>query len=195
MMIRSSAVAIALAMAGSAAWAQTPAPLAFAAPQTDSAGRLVVSSADFADGGAIPLDNSGYGASRSPALSWTAGPAGTRSYALMVEDAEAVRDGLPILHWMVYNIPVGVAALPEGVPAGADLDQPVRLSQGPNVAGQPAYRGPHPPSGEHHYHVEVFALDVMLPPIAGRNALVDAMRGHVLAKGELIGRFAKPADH
>ena len=115
---------------------------------------------------------------------------------MLIEDSDAQRDGAPILHWFVYDLSAKVHTLPAGVPAGASLTEPVALMQGPNSAGQNAYRGPHPPQtskGPHHYHVEVFALDAVLPAVLDRPSLAKAMAGHVLAQGELVGLFTAPA--
>jgi Raf kinase inhibitor-like YbhB/YbcL family protein len=149
--------------------------------------RLKVSSATFPPNGVIPLDNSAYGKSISPQLSWSGAPAGTRSYVVLAEDPDA-GSPKPFVHWVVYDVPAAsrgfaAAALPAGAVAGA------------NGSGKSGYRGPHPPpDGDHHYHFQVFALDrqLGLKPGADRDAVVEAMRGHVLAEGEVVGRFRKP---
>ena len=149
--------------------------------------KLKVTSATFPANGVIPLDNSAYGKNISPQLSWSGAPAGTRSYVVLAEDPDA-GSPKPFVHWVVYDVPAsakgfGVNALPPGAVAGA------------NGSGKSGYRGPHPPpDGDHHYHFEVFALDRPLALKAGadRDAVVQAMRGHVLAEGELVGRFRKP---
>jgi Raf kinase inhibitor-like YbhB/YbcL family protein len=152
-----------------------------------SAHRLKVTSATFPANGVIPFDNSGYGKSLSPQLSWSGAPAGTRSFVVLAEDPDA-GSPKPFVHWVVYDVPPaskGFAA--NALPAGAVA--------GTNGAGKPGYRGPHPPpDGFHHYHFEVFALDrrLGLKPGADRDAVVAAMRGHVLAEGETIGLFRKP---
>lgn len=187
----------ALTLAGSAlAQAASPAappPLLNSMPELAAPKTLKVTSAEFTDGGVIPMEVSGYGASKSPSLKIAGAPQKTRSYTILMEDSDAQRDGMPILHWFVYNAP---AAIPAGVPAGASLTEPVKLMQGPNVSGQAAYRGPHPPQpakGPHHYHIEVYALDAELPAgLADRTALAAAMQGHVLAQGELVGQFTAP---
>ena len=98
---------------------------------------------------------------------------------------------------MVWNIPGSVTSLREGLESLDRLQDPMGLRQGPNTAaGNVGYKGPRPPESDpaHHYHFEVFALDQMLALRAGANRedLVKAMRGHVLAKGELIGLFQRP---
>jgi Raf kinase inhibitor-like YbhB/YbcL family protein len=191
--------ATALSVLGTA-WAQAPAPaapapkpvLAGALPEAASSKTLTVSSADFKADGMIPMANSGWGGGVSPALSWTK-VAGAKSYVMLMEDADAARNGLPIQHWLVADIPGDAAMLPEGLMGASSA-----ISQGKNVAGKNAYQGPHPPIGAmaHHYYFQVFALDKTTGLMPGweRPAILDAMKGHVLAKGELVGLAAAPAD-
>jgi Raf kinase inhibitor-like YbhB/YbcL family protein len=153
-----------------------------AAPAT-----LKIASPQFAAGGRIPLQASAYGANVSPALTWPAPPRGTQSLALIVEDPDASPDK-PFVHWVVYGMP----ATARGMTAGAT---PPGSADGTNGTGKTGYHGPHPPpNGDHHYHFQLFALDQKPPlrPGADRDALVAAMRGHVLAKGDLVGLFRKP---
>jgi Raf kinase inhibitor-like YbhB/YbcL family protein len=158
---------------------------------------LKVSSTAFGEGATIPATYSSYGQNASPPLRWTAGPRGTQSYAILAEDSDASTTPLPVIHWVVWNIPATVTALREGLEALDRLEDPMGLRQGPNTAaGSVGYKGPRPPEGDspHHYHFEVFALDqvVTLHVGANREELVKAMQGHVLAKGELIGLFKRP---
>jgi Raf kinase inhibitor-like YbhB/YbcL family protein len=175
--------------------AQTPAaapPLLNSRPELKAPMTLGLMSRTIVNNGTIPLDNSAYGASRSPDLMVMKAPSTAKSFVYVIEDPDSQRGGLPILHWLAYNAP---ALVPPAVPAGAEIKDPVVLMQGPNTAGQPAYRGPHPqPGAPHHYHFEAFALDTTLPPgIADRDALAKAMAGHVLAQGEMVGVFTAPA--
>jgi Raf kinase inhibitor-like YbhB/YbcL family protein len=149
--------------------------------------RLKVSSSAFADHGRIPQDVSAYGRNVSPALSWSGAPAGTRSFVVVAEDPDAPGPK-PFEHWVVYNIPGEARGVPAGgLPAGAVA--------GRNSTGKTGYWGPHPPAGgDHHYHFEVFALDrpLNLRRDGGREEVLAAMRGHVLAEGETVGLFRKP---
>ena len=159
---------------------------------------LTVSSTAFSQGGAIPDLYSSYDQNASPPLRWTEGPRGTQSYAILAEDPDASTTPLPVVHWVVVeHSRHAVTALREGLESLDRLEDPMGLRQGPNTAaGSVGYKGPRPPAGDppHHYHFEVFALDQMLDLRAGANRedLVKAMRGHVLAKGELIGLFKRP---
>lgn len=146
---------------------------------------IVVSSADIGPNGHIAAGNTAYGQNRSLALRWPAVP-GVRTWAVILEDPDAPGPA-PFVHWLVWNIPGGVTRLAQGaLPPGA--------VQGRNGHDAVGYWGPHPPSGVHRYHIEVFALDasLALPAGADRDALAAALRGHVIAKGEILGLVAAP---
>ena len=148
--------------------------------------KLTVTSPAFSPGGDIPFENTQYRGNVFPGLAWIAGPAGTKSYVVIMQDTDAMVRGAPILHWTMMNIPATVTKLDAAMttpPAGAQ--------NGPNIRGanQP-YMGPRTPAGpKHRYHLQVFALDTALPADAGATyaALTAAMKDHVLASGEVIG--------
>ena len=155
---------------------------------------IQLSSPAFAAGAAIPLRHSAYGDGVSPAIAWGALPEGTRSLVLMMEDPDA-SSARPYVHWLAWNIDPALRTLPEGIPRGAELAQPVALRQGSNTRDIVGYFGPRPPgSRPHHYHFQLFALDTRLdlPGGADRRALLAAINGHVLAKGDLVGLFGRP---
>ena len=146
--------------------------------------KLTVTSPAFQHGADIPFENTQYRGNRFPGLQWTAGPAGTRSYAIIMQDTDAVVRGGPILHWTMFNI--SGTSLEAGMTTA-----PAPAAHGPNIRGanQP-YMGPRTPAGpKHRYHLQVFALDTTLAPDAGAtyDTLVAAMKDHVLASGEVIG--------
>ncbi len=120
------------------------------------------------------------GADVNPPFSFGGFPAGTVSLALIVDDPDAPKG--PWVHWLVWNIPPGGIA-EDSVPG----------IEGTNSWGRQSWGGPCPPRGEHHYHFRVYALDTMLalPPGSSRAELEAAMRGHVLATGELVGRYGR----
>ena len=126
------------------------------------------------------------GGNISPNLSWTRGPAGTQSYAVLSEGVDVV-DGHPVIHWVMYNIPSTTTALPEHVPAEMRLEDGAMQIK---LRGTAGYYGPKaPPGATRWYHFEVFALDTKLnldPATADRQAVVNAMKNHVLASGEII---------
>lgn len=149
---------------------------------------LTVTTPSWPDGGDIPFANTQYRTNTFPGLSWTAGPAGTKSYAIIMQDPDASRNDQPILHWTMYNLPASVTKLdsdmtPDAKPAGS--------SYGPNVRGEAQpYMGPHtPPGPKHHYHLQVFALDATLSadPAMSYESLTGQMQGHILASGEVVG--------
>ncbi|RCW65230.1 YbhB/YbcL family Raf kinase inhibitor-like protein [Pseudorhodoferax soli] len=166
-------------------------PLAMEREETRAAGTLQVGSASIAPQGTIPLRHSEYADGVSPQLRWTP-VAGAKSYALIMEDPDA-RPVTPFVHWLAWNIPAGVTQLPEGLQEQLRLTEPEGVLQGTTTRGAPGYYGPKPPVMDppHRYHFQVFALDrtLELPPAADRDQLLAAMRGHVLAKGVLVGSF------
>lgn len=171
--------------------------LAMARPETQAAGTIAVRSEDFRARGPIPMTFSAYGQDISPALSWSALPAGTRSVALLMEDPDA-GVGNPFVHWVAWNIAPSMTALPEAVPGSPQVPSLGNLRQGRNTRGTVGYFGPRPPVGEkpHRYHFQLFALDNVLNLVPGssREQLLQAMQNHVLAKGEIVGTYgqAKP---
>ncbi|MYM66987.1 YbhB/YbcL family Raf kinase inhibitor-like protein [Pseudoduganella sp. FT55W] len=110
-----------------------------------------------------------------------------------MEDPDAPNK--PFVHWLAWNIPAGVTSLPEGLQEQPHLTQPDGVLQGRTTRGSIGYFGPRPPVGDppHHYHVQIFALDSLLPLGWGadRDQLLQAIQGHVLAKGEILGRYAQ----
>jgi Raf kinase inhibitor-like YbhB/YbcL family protein len=142
-----------------------------------------LTSADFASGW-IPDEFTCHGAGISPPLAWSAPPAGTRSFALIITDPDA--PGRTFTHWTLYDLPAETQALAEGLPAQGQLANGAR--QGRNDFGRIGYGGPCPPGGSaHHYVFALYALDAKLnlPPGATRTQIKSAMQGHVLARGEL----------
>jgi Raf kinase inhibitor-like YbhB/YbcL family protein len=113
---------------------------------------------------------------------------------VMMEDPDVGHDP-PFVHWTIYDLPPDVTELREGVPGQPRLLLPDGALQGRNDRGSIGYFGMRPPKGDpaHHYHVQVFALDTKLglPHGASRTQLLDAMSGHVLGKGELVGTYKR----
>ena len=152
-------------------------------------GTLHVRSAVFDGGGMIPTRYTCDGVDVSPSLAWEGVPLGTKSLALICDDPDAPRGTW--VHWVLFNLPADTAALPESVPARRNLDNGAR--QGKNDFGKWGYGGPCPPNGTHRYHFKIYALDRMLNLDADtkKAQLVKAMKGHILAEGELVGRYAR----
>jgi len=171
----------------------TNVPLALKRPETEAKGQMTVSSPSFAANGMMNERYTEYADGVSPALSWKA-VAGAKSYVIIAEDPDA-KPALPFVHWVMWNIPANVTSVPEGVQEQARLSDPDGVLQGLTTRGSPGYYGPKPPPGEaaHRYHFQVMALDTMLdvPFGADRDQVLAAMKGHVLAKGEIVGKYAQ----
>ena len=192
-MYRSLTTACAVTLLSSSlAFAQAPPPetevgigsLALTTVPANGGAKLTVTSPAFKQMADIPFENTQYQGNKFPGLEWTAGPAATKSYVVIMQDTDGMMRGAPILHWTMYNI------------SGTKLDAgmtapPAGATYGPNIRGaNQAYMGPRTPAGpKHRYHLQVFALDTTLGADAGASfeALTAAMKGHVLASGEVIG--------
>jgi len=150
-----------------------------------------VTSSAFKEGERIPKEYTGEGKDQSPPLAWSGVPTGVKSFALVCEDPDAPR-GIWV-HWVMFNLSPNVQELPAAVPTtSAVLDG---ASQGTNDFDKVGYGGPMPPRGQtHRYYFIVYALDTKLDMKAGstrRQDLLDAMKGHVLAQGQLMGTFGR----
>ncbi len=150
---------------------------------------LSITSTAFAAGQPIPPLYSCRGKNISPPLAWSGAPATTKSFGLILDDPDAPSG--TYVHWVIYNIPAASKGLPESVPGSVKLGD--GSLQGTNSSGGTGYTGPCPPSGTHHYHFKVYALDAVLSLSSGatKEQLLAAMQGHILAQGELVGTFSK----
>ncbi len=153
--------------------------------------KLSVTSTTVQDGKAVPVEHTGDGKDESPAISWSKASAQVKAYALTCEDPDA--PGGTWFHWIVFNMPAATTSLKAGVDKVAKL--PDGSSQGTNDFGKLGYNGPAPPKGsEHHYHYKVFGLDgkLKLKPGCDKKEFYDAIKGHVLAQGQLTGLYKRP---
>jgi Raf kinase inhibitor-like YbhB/YbcL family protein len=144
----------------------------------------------FRDGESIPRQYTGDGKDISPPLQWTDTPAGTKSFAVIADDPDAPRGTW--VHWVLYNLPATINDLTEGVPTQEVLANGAK--QGTNDFGKIGYGGPAPPKGKaHRYFFKLYALDdsLNLQPGATKDQLLAAMKGHVLAEGQLMGTYAR----
>jgi Raf kinase inhibitor-like YbhB/YbcL family protein len=127
------------------------------------------------------------GENHNPAVTWTKGPSGTQSYAIIMGDASVDRPE-PVVHWVIYNIPSTAERVAENQPKEAELGN--GAEQGLNFGNTVGYIGPKLAVGEtHQYHIQVFALNTRLklePAKTDRADIVQAMKGHVLASGDLV---------
>jgi Raf kinase inhibitor-like YbhB/YbcL family protein len=142
---------------------------------------LEITSPAFVNEGYIPKKYTCEGDDISPPINVKNLPNGTKSLALIVEDPDTARGTLT--HWTVYNIDPGMYIRENSVPG----------TQAVSDLNRTGYGGPCPPTGMHRYFFKVFALDrkLSLPEGTSRKELELAMGGHVLGKGELMGRYAK----
>lgn len=156
-------------------------------PAVNPPAPLVVTSTAFADGGPIPAEFTCDGEDVSPPLAWSGAPSGTRSFAIIVDDPDAPKGTW--VHWVVYDLPATTTSLARD--ASGELPEPAR--HGKNGWGDAAWGGACPPSGRHHYVHRVYALDAMtgLTGSPTRAQLDAAMKGHILAAGELVGTYQK----
>ncbi len=160
---------------------------------------ITVTSSAFDHHGRVPLANSAYGDNTSIDLSWSNLPAGTVQLAVICDDPKVVELGMmptPFVHWVAYNIPASASGLPAGLPTDAEVSGVAGLNgmiNGLNGTRRPGYFGPRPPdNGQlHAYHFRVYAIDADLGLDAGLNKdqLLEAIDGHVLATGMLMGHY------
>ena len=151
---------------------------------------MQIKSKSISPGGEFPKRETCDGQNTSPQLAWSGAPPGTRSFALILDDPDA--PGGTFTHWMVWSIPAGTHEFPENLPKTAELADGAR--QGRNDFGKVGYGGPCPPPGKpHRYFFRLLALD-NAPAVkagAGREELERALQGHILGRGELMGRYAR----
>ena len=147
---------------------------------------LTVTSQDFVNGEPLPRSATKDGESIPPIIAWSMVPEGTRSIVLICEDPDAPLPE-PFAHWLVYGIPAAQTMLDESTRAAA--------REGKNSNLQVGYAAAAPPRGHgiHHYHFQVFALDteLVLNSGVGRHELVESLRGHVIAWGEVVGTYER----
>lgn len=141
----------------------------------------------FPEGGAIPKVYTCDGANQPPALKWSGQPPETKSFAIIVDDPDAPSG--TFTHWLLYDIPPAVHSLPEHV-------SPTVGISGKNDSGHTGYMGPCPPEGHgpHRYFFRVYALNVPslgLPQGAKRADVERALKGHVLAESQYMGRYER----
>lgn len=154
--------------------------------KTDS---LDIKSNSFNGNGYIPSKYSCDAENISPSFEWSGEHGNTKTYVLICDDPDA--PAKVWVHWVVFNIPSTVLKLDENIPLGENAIG--GAIQGTNDSGDIGYSGPCPPSGTHHYHFRVYALDCSLSLKAGasRDDVDAAMKDHILAQGEIIGLYKR----
>jgi Raf kinase inhibitor-like YbhB/YbcL family protein len=146
-------------------------------------GKMTIVSPAFSKGGNIPSRFTCDGGNTSPPLQISGVPAEAKTLVLIVDDPDA--PGGLFTHWLVWNIAPQINSIAEGAPP--------KGAHGTNDFGKSGYGGPCPPSGAHRYYFRIFALDRELDLRSGakRHQLEAAMKGHVVAQGELMGRYSR----
>ena len=147
--------------------------------------KLQLTSDAFKHGQPIPTQYTCDGADQTPALHWSDPPAGTRSFALVIDDPDAPSG--TFRHWGVFDIPATARSIGGGQKLGTEVS---------NDFGKPGYGGPCPPKGHgpHHYHFKLFALDVERLGVSPGATVVDvenAAQKHAIAQGELVGTYER----
>lgn len=150
---------------------------------------LELTSIAFSEGQPIPARYTCTGEDISPPLAWRGAPPGTQSFALIMDDPDA--PGRTWVHWVVFNLPASATGLPAAIRSDGDL--PGEAVHGQNSWRRNDYGGPCPPSGTHRYFFKLYALDTTLDlaPGATKQQVLDALAGHVLAEGQLMGTYKK----
>ena len=151
---------------------------------------LHITSPDFSEGETIPKKFTCDAQDVSPKLEWNKPPANTGSFALIMDDPDAPAGTW--VHWVLYDLPADAKELPERVPRQEQLAS--GAWQGRNDFGKIGYGGPCPPPGKpHRYFFKLYALDTKLNLKSGATKadLERAMKGHILAQAELIGRYGR----
>ena len=158
---------------------------------------MTLRSPAFKHNDALPVTYTGYGDFKSPPLAWSGAPRGTREFVLTLEDPDVPLERFSV-HWLLYDIPPAVSALPEASPSAnkASREHPSPLkaaSQGLNALKRIGYLPPRPfaGSGVHHYTFTLYAIDVdlTLPGGASKEQLLAAIKGHILAEARLVATF------
>jgi len=150
---------------------------------------MKITSTAFQDGGMIAAKYSCDGANVSPPLDWSGAPQTTKSFALICDDPDA--PGKTWVHWVVFDLPASRTSLPENMPPQETIAGGGK--QGMNDFKKIGYGGPCPPSGTHRYFFKIYALDseLNLDNRTTKDQLLQAMKDHILAQGELMGRYKR----
>lgn len=155
----------------------------------DSVTALVLESSAFPRDAALPVRFTADGEGVSPPLNWSVLPDRTVSLALLVEDADSPTP-MPLVHAIVANLVPGSHLI-----EGAIVEKDGGPIVGKNSFLKAGWLPPDPPRGHgpHRYAFQLFALDKMLDlaPRPGRRQLLDAIRGHILARDVLIATYSR----
>jgi hypothetical protein len=158
--------------------------------QKATSSKLELKTTSFTAGGSIPRQFTCDASDISPALAWTDPPPGTQTFAIIEDDPDAPSG--TFVHWVIYDLPANSRRLPQALSKNGQIPDGGR--QGTNDFSRTGYSGPCPPPGRpHRYFIRLYALDgkLNLPPGTTRSELDAAMKGHILAQAELMGRYQR----
>jgi len=150
---------------------------------------ITITSTAFTEGSMIPQDYTCDGEDISPPLIWSGVPDGTKSLALICDDPDAPMGTW--VHWVLFNIPAHIMELPTKIPPEKIIQNGAK--HGMNDFRKLGYGGPCPPGGTHRYYFKLYALDTEINLEAGitKAQLLKTMEGHILAEGQLMGRYSR----
>jgi Raf kinase inhibitor-like YbhB/YbcL family protein len=150
---------------------------------------ITITSTAFTEGSMIPQDYTCDGEDISPPLAWSGVPDGTKSLALICDDPDAPMGTW--VHWVLFNIPAHIMELPAKIPHEKIIQNGAK--HGTNDFRKFGYGGPCPPGGIHRYYFKLYALDIEINVEAGitKAQLLKTMEGHILAEGQLMGRYKR----
>jgi hypothetical protein len=164
------------------------------------AAQFAVTSPDIKAGGKIADEQvaNGFGCAGgnvSPAISWSNAPKGAKSFAVSIYDPDAPT-GSGFWHWVAFNIPADTTSLPKNAGDPTANLVPAGTIQAHNDTGSQGYFGPCPPKGDkpHHYHFNIFALDVEKLGVDGNASAAVVgfyVHSHTLAKATLNGAWGR----
>lgn len=151
--------------------------------------QMRITSSAFTEGNMIPAKYTCDGQNISPPLAWQDVPGGTKTFALISDDPDASAGTW--VHWVAFNIPSNVTKLAENMLPEKEFTNGMR--QGSNDWPKIGYGGPCPPGGTHRYYFKLYALDTTLDmrPGATKAQVLSAMKGHVLAEAQLMGKYSR----
>lgn len=156
---------------------------------------IIITSPDFQDGGMIPTRYTYDGENISPCLNWQGISKDTNSLIIIMEDRDIPMPQIPLftwVHWIVYNISPDISTLSRAIPECETIEG--GALQGMTSYRRFGYSGPHPVSGIHRYYFNILATDIMIdlqPKDATRKKIFKSIKGHLLAKGTLVGRYGR----
>lgn len=147
---------------------------------------MVLKSSAFTNEGMMDAKYTCQGEDLFPPLEWSGVPDTTQSFALIVDDPDAPMGTW--VHWVACNIPGDLRSLD-----AQTIERNKSIIQGVTSNPRPGYHGPCPPSGIHRYYFTLYALDSMLDLDATttKERLLDAMKNHIVAQAQLMGRYQK----